>query len=150
VLRGQFAHTVVAVDGASEAAVLRAALDAADRALLLSEQSVLHSRYNQALLRGLRDAGCRLEHAGLVVDRYHRKHPVEPARLAALLQLPLLATLGGDAAVREQAMNAGEPLFSLAPRDEYAEAVGALARQLAARVPEAMPRRGVLGRLLQG
>lgn len=152
VLRGLFALTIVAVDGASEAGVLRTALDAADRGVLLSEQSVLHSRYNQALLRSLRDAGCKLEHSGLVIDRYHRKHPLEPARLAALLQLPLLATLGGDAAAREQAMNAGEPLFSLAPRDEYAEAARTLARQLATRttIAESAPRRGVLGRLLSG
>ncbi|HXG27297.1 MAG TPA: hypothetical protein VNJ47_00420, partial [Nevskiales bacterium] len=120
VLRGLFSLTVLAVDASLGLAGLRAVVERAGHSLLLSDQSILNSRYLQSLLRELRQAGCTLDHAGLVVERYHRKLGLEPDKLAALLQLPLQATLGGDELVRLQAMNAGESLYSFAPRDDYA------------------------------
>lgn len=151
VLRGLFSMTVVAMDAALGLRNLQAVIERAGNSLLLSDQTILNSRYNQGLLRELRQAGCPLDHAGLVVERYQRKLGLEPDKLASLLQLPLLATLGGDELGRLQAMNAGESLFNLAPRDEYAQGVRRLAQQLLdrrARVESEGRRGGLLSRLL--
>lgn len=151
VVRGLFGLTVVTADATLGLASLRVVIEHASRSLLLSDQSILNSRYNQALMRSLRQAGCTLEHVALVVERYHRKLGLEPDKLAALLQLPLAATLTGDGLNRIQAMNAGESLFSFAPRDEYAQGVQRLAQQLLTgrvRAESEGRRGGLLGRLL--
>jgi pilus assembly protein CpaE len=151
VLRGLFSLTVVTADASLGLAGLKAVIERAGHSLLLSDQSILNSRYLQSLLRELRQAGCTLDHAGLVVERYQRKLGLEPDKLAALLQLPLQAALGGDELARLQAMNAGEALYSFAPRDDYAAGARRLAQQLLDRRVrlEAEPRRGgLLGRLL--
>ncbi len=152
VLRGLFSLTVVAADASLGQRGLQAVIERAGHSLLLSDQTILNSRYLQALLRELRQAGCTLDRAGLVVERYQRKLGLEPDKLAALLQLPLLATLAGEELVRIQAMNAGESLYSFAPRDDYAGSVRRLAQQLLDRRVrvEGEPRRGgLLGRLLE-
>ncbi|MGH8453699.1 MAG: AAA family ATPase, partial [Nevskiales bacterium] len=150
VLRGLFNLTVVAADATLGLRSLQAVIERAGHSLLLSDQTILNSRYNQSLLRSLRQAGCSLEHVGLVVERYHRKLGLEPEKLATLLQLPLTLTLGGDGLNRIQAMNAGESLYSFAPRDEYTYGVRRLAQQLLERRTrvESEGRRGLLGRLL--
>jgi pilus assembly protein CpaE len=152
VLRGLFSLTVVAADASLGLRGLQAVIERAGHSLWLSDQTILNSRYLQALLRELRHAGCVLDHAGLVVERYQRKLGLEPDKLAALLQLPLLATLGGEDLARIQAMNAGEALYSFAPRDDYAIGARRLAQQLLDRRVRAeaeSPRRGLLGRLLE-
>jgi pilus assembly protein CpaE len=126
-------------------------IERASHSLLLSDQTILNSRYNQGMLQELRKANCPLEHTRLIVERYQRKLGLEPDKLASLLQLPLLATLGGDGLNRVQAMNAGNSLFSVAPRDEYAQGVRRLTQQLFdRRTPRAddNDRRGLLERLL--
>jgi pilus assembly protein CpaE len=150
VLRGLFSLTVIAADATLGLRSLQIVIERASHSLLLSDQTILNSRYNQTLLRGLRQAGCSLEHAGLVVERYHRKLGLEPDKLATLLQLPLKVTLGGDGLNRIQAMNAGESLYSFAPRDEYAHGVKRFTQQLLERRAhtESESRRGLLGRLL--
>lgn len=150
VLRGLFALTVIACDATLGLTGLQGVIERAGHSLLLGDQSILNSRYNQALLRSLRQANCPLEHMGLVVERYHRKLGLEPERLAGLLKLPLSATLGGDDLNRSQAMNAGESLFSFSPRDDYALGVRRLSQQLLSGRPpaEKIERRGLLGRLL--
>lgn len=151
VLRGLFSLTVVSLDAGLGLGNLQAAIERAHRTVLLSDQTILNSRYNQMLLRSLRSAGCPLEKSGLVVERYHRKLGLEPEKLASLLQLPLLMTLSGDGLNRVQAMNAGETLYSFAPRDEYAVGTRQLAQKLLERrmqAAEAEPRRGLLQRLL--
>lgn len=150
VLRGLFSLTVVSLDATLGLDNLRAVIERADRTLLLSDQTILNSRYNQMLLRNLRTLGCPLEKAGLVVERYHPKLGLEPEKLASLLQLPLLATLQGDGLNRVQAMNAGETLFSFAPRDEYGTGLRRLALQLLERRVHAEPNtpRSLIQRLL--
>lgn len=150
VLRGLFGMVVVAIDAAAGQRNLQALIERANQSLLLGDQTILSSRFHQSLLRELKQAGCALERIGLVVERYQRKLGLEPGKLAELLQLPLAATLGGDGLNRVQAMNTGEPLFSLAPRDEYAQGVRRLAQRLFDRRAnvESEPRRSLLGRLL--
>jgi pilus assembly protein CpaE len=149
VVRGLFALVVVAADMSLPVGALGAAVQRAGQTIVLGDASILHSRSNQQLMRLLRQANVPLERAALVVDRPQRSG-VEPAKLADLLQLPLLTLLGGDAASRLQAMNSGESLFKIAPRDEYATGVKRLAQQLIERraaPAEAETRRGLLEKL---
>lgn len=151
VVRGLFAMTIVAADSASGLNLLKVIAEASNQSLLLGDQSILSSRYNQMLLRELRQVGGKFENMALVVDRYTRRLGLEPEKLAELLQLPLLATLGGDELNRLQAMNAGEALYSFAPRDDYGQAARELAQRLmhGGHVPaDIAPRRGLFDRLL--
>ncbi len=149
-LRGLFANIVLAIDGFASLRLLGAIIDESGRSLLLTDQSVLGSRQSQHLLRGLRAQNTPLDRLGLVVDRVRYRPGLEPDALAKLLGLPLLAALGGDGALRLQAMNAGEPLFKLAPRDPYAVDARSLATSLFSQPPLAdEPARGLLGRLFR-
>lgn len=132
VLRGLFSVIVVAADGHMPLAGLKNILGQADRSLLLTDQSILKSRHSKYLLRALRLDDCPLDRLQLVVDHYRRRLGLEPQNLAELLDLPLLATLNADAVTRQQAMNSGEPLLSLAPKDVYCADVLRLAQALLA------------------
>lgn len=130
ICRTLFAVTVVACDGSAGTAMLRALLSEADKTLLLSDQSILKSRQCKVLLRSLRLEDTPLDRTALVVDNYRRRLGLEPANLAELIDLPLLATLSTDGVSRIQAMNAGDSLFHTAPKDPYCDAVRRLAAAL--------------------
>lgn len=130
VFRGLFAATFVTLDGGLPLRLLTGAVGAADRTLLLSDQSILRSRHSKYLLRALRLEDAALDRTQLVVDNYRRRHGLEPEALAELLELPLLAALSGDDATRLQAMNTGEPLFTVAPKDPWCRDVRRLAQAL--------------------
>ncbi len=138
VLRGLFAHIVVALDGHLPLSALVGVVNDADRLLLLSDQSILRSRHNKHLLRALRLEGCALDRAGLVVDDYRRRLGLEPKNLAELFELPLYATLQCESATRLVSMNSGEPLFTLARKDSYSLGVKKLAAALASGQPLAV------------
>ncbi|MGH8457661.1 MAG: AAA family ATPase, partial [Stenotrophobium sp.] len=131
-LRGLFGCVVVALDGHLPLSGMTGIIAQADRTLLLTDQSIIKSRHNKYLLRALRLEDCALDRAALVVDGYHRRLGLEPKNLAELLDLPLLAALGGDSTARVQAMNAGEPLFAVAPKDMYCADMRTLASTLLA------------------
>ncbi len=130
VLRGLFSVIVVALDGLHPTPLLGAVMAQSDRTLWLTDPSILRSRHGKVLLRALRLNDSPLEGVGVVVDRYRRNQGLEPDNIAELLGLPLLATLGGDPAPRSQAMNAGEPLSTLAPRDAFVADVRGLSTHL--------------------
>ena len=130
VLRGLFQVVVVAIDGQSGTAVSRGAIGQSDRVLMVTDQSILKSRQTKYLLRALRLEDVALDRVGLVVDNYRRRLGLEPANLSQLFDLPLLATLTTEGFNRIQAMNSGEPLFSIAPKDPYCDAVRKLAGAL--------------------
>lgn len=119
VLRGLFAVIVVALDGHMPMPVIKGVISQADRTLLMTDQSIIKSRHSKYLLRALRLEDCPLDRTGLVVDSYRRRLGLEPQNLAELLDLPLIGTLSNDGATRIQAMNSGEPLFAVAPKDIY-------------------------------
>lgn len=129
-LRGLFAVSVFAVDSTLPLATLSGLITQADQTLVLADQTVLRSRRCKHLLRALRLENCPLDRAGLVVDGYRRRIGLEPENLMELLDLPLRAILSGDPLARVQAMNAGEPLFTIAPKDAYARDLRRLAQQL--------------------
>ncbi|HEX4895208.1 MAG TPA: hypothetical protein VFV11_02625 [Solimonas sp.] len=118
VLRGLFSCVVVAADGHLPMPGLTAIVAQAERTVLLSDQSIIKSRHGKYLLRALRLEDCPLDRMALVVDGYRPRLGLEPENLAEILDLPLLGSLSaGVANTRVQAMNAGEPLFAIAPKD---------------------------------
>lgn len=140
VLRGLFAVIVVTLDGHMPIAAIKGVVAQADRTMLMTDQSIIKSRHSKYLLRGLRLDDCPLDRTGLVVDNYRRRLGLEPQNLAELLDLPLLATLSTEGFARMQAMNSGEPLFTVAPKDPYCGDVRRLTSALMAgqsRVEEA-------------
>lgn len=147
VLRGLFGVIVVAVDGLTPLEGLTGMVGLADRSLLLTNQSILMSRHSKYLLRALRLDDCPLDRAALLVDSYHRRVGLEPENLAELLDIPLLGTLSGSAQ-RMPAMNAGEPMFSIAPKDPFCEDVRSVTQALLSGAGSApAPQRGLLKKM---
>lgn len=151
VLRNLFHVVVVALDGQGGTAPIRAALGQSDRGLVITDQSILKSRQTKYLLRALRLEDIALDRVGLVVDNYRRRLGLEPANLAQLFDLPLMATLVTEGFNRIQAMNSGEPLFSIAPKDPYCDTVRKLAGALLAGAESAPVEAGggLLGKLFR-
>ncbi|AXQ30767.1 hypothetical protein D0B54_19680 [Solimonas sp. K1W22B-7] len=148
VLRGLFAAIVVAVDGLTPVDGLTGIVGLADRCLLLTNQSIISSRHTKYLLRALRLDDCPLDRAALVVDNYHRRVGLEPENLAELLDIPLLGTLAGNVGLRIQAMNAGEPMFAMAPKDPFCEDMRAVAQAVLSGAGAAAPAaRGLLKKM---
>lgn len=149
VLRGLFACVVVSFDGHLPLETIAGLVTQAERSVLLTDQSIIKSRHSKYLLRALRLEDCPLDRTALVVDNYRRRIGLEPENLAEILDLPVLGTLsasGGHS--RIQAMNAGEPLFTVAPKDPFCADVRALAAAILsgqARAESASA--GLLGRL---
>ena len=151
VFRTLFSVVVLALDGQAGTEAARGAIGQSDRVLMLTDQSILKSRQCKYLLRALRLEDVALDRTGLVVDNYRRRLGLEPSNLAELFDLPLLATLTTEGVNRIQAMNSGEPLFQLAPKDPYCEALRKLASALLAgeTMPVATAESGLLGRLFR-
>jgi len=153
VLRGLFACVVLAVDGFAPIGLLRGLLAQSERSLLVTDQSILKSRHNKYLLRALRSEDAPLDNLGLVIDNYRSRLGLEPESLAELLAVPLQATLSANASARIQAMNAGESLFKIAPKDSYVTEMRRLATTLVAGAPVAPAAepagKGLLGRLFR-
>lgn len=129
-LRAHFRWIVVAADGQMSLPLLVTLIERTERALLLTDQSILKSRQNKYLLRALRQLDCPTERLALVVDNYRRRLGLEPGNLAELYQLPLAAVLQTESYNRIISMNSGEPLFVLAPKDPYCIGVRDLAQAL--------------------
>jgi len=130
VLRGLFDVIVLTIDGNLPTKLIARLIRDCERALLLTDQSILKSRYNRHLLRALRVEDCPLDRMGLIVDNYRRHLGLEPQNLSELFELPLLATLHTEGHHRIVSMNSGEPMFTLARNDPYCLNVRKLAAAL--------------------
>jgi pilus assembly protein CpaE len=151
VFKSLFSVVVVVVDGQAGTPLLRAAVAQSARTLLLTDQSILKSRQSKYLLRALRLEDTPLDDTALVVDNYRRRLGLEPQNLAELFDLPLLATLTSEGVNRIQAMNSGESMFAIAPKDPYCEGVRRLAATLATGEVQAVEPKndGLLNRLFR-
>jgi len=125
-----FAHIVITLDGHFPISTLASVIGRADRTMLLSDQSILKTRQSRHLVEALRTEGCSLERMGLVVDNYKYGLGLEPQNIAELFRLPAFGTLCTERYNRIVAMNAGEPLFTLAPEDPYCVGIRNLAALL--------------------
>jgi pilus assembly protein CpaE len=149
VLRSLFACVVVATDGHLPVEGLTGIIAQADRTLMISDQSIIKSRHSKYLLRALRLEDCPLDRTGLLVDNYRRRLGLEPENLAEILDLPLSGTISASTgAARIQAMNSGEPMFTVAPKDPFCADVRRLAGALIAGEAKAKaPSPGLIDRL---
>ncbi len=150
VLRGLFSCVVISFDGHMPLEGLAGIVTQCERSLLLSDQSIIKSRHSKYLLRALRLEDCPLDRTALVVDNYRRRIGLEPDNLAEILDLPLLGTLSASVGnARVQAMNAGESIFAVAPKDAFCVDIRRMASALLAGQARVEPsERGVLARLL--
>jgi pilus assembly protein CpaE len=149
VLGSMFAHIVVTLDGHLPLKLLAGVADQVDRLLLLSDQSILKSRHNKYLLRVLRQEGCNLDRAGLLVDNYRRRLGLELSNLAELFELPVVMALQCDSLTRVTAMNSGEPISSVSQKDPFWLCIKQLAQTLITGQSAAQPpATGLLKRLL--
>jgi len=127
VLRTLFGFIVVSMDGHAGTDTIAALLSMSEQSLLVTDQSILKSRHSKYLLRELRLQDGTLNHTRLVVDSYQRRFGLEGENLAQLLELPLAGTLSGQPLNRVQAMNSGEPLSVVAPKDPYLREIDGIA-----------------------
>lgn len=133
VVRGLFGCVVVAFDAHWPLDCVAAVLGQAERALLLTDQSIIKSRHSKYLLRALRLEDCPLDRTALLVDNYRKRVGLEPENLAEILDLPLFGRLSASLGQgRMQAMNAGEPMFGIAPKEPFCADVRALAAAMLA------------------
>lgn len=133
VVRGLFGCVVVAFDAHWPVDCISAVLEQSERTLLLSDQSIIKSRHSKYLLRALRLDDCPLDRTSLLVDGYRKRIGLEPENLAEILDLPLFGRLSSSTNHgRIQAMNAGEPMFSVAPKEPFCADIRALANALLA------------------
>ncbi|NGY05287.1 AAA family ATPase [Solimonas terrae] len=148
VVRGLFGCVVVAFDAHWPVDCISAVLAQAERALLLSDQSIIKSRHSKYLLRALRLDDCPLDRTSLLVDGYRKRIGLEPENLAEILDLPLFGRLSSSTNHgRIQAMNAGEPMFSIAPKEPFCADIRALASALLAGQTQMDVSKGGLSRL---
>ena len=147
-LMNYFSVIVVASDSVLGVRTLKPVVQMAGHSLVVTDQSILRSRQNLQLIKALKRDDCALDRMALVVDRYRKRVGLEPDRLAEILDLPFMTTLTGKTENRIQSMNTGEPLFSMAARDEYCAEVRALAARISGQTATITEdNRGVLGRL---
>ena len=147
-LRNYFSAIVISVDGHVPMNAMSGLISQSTRSMLVTDQSILRSRHNKHLLKRLRLEDVPLDRTGLVVDCYRKRVGLEPDNLAELLNLPVFATLGGQHVQQIHAMNAGESMFSLAPRDPFCAEVRALAGSLVKGESLRPQQEGFLARLL--
>ncbi len=116
---------------------------------MISDGSILNSRSNKHLLKALRLEECPLDRLGLVVDSDGIAKGLDAPSLAQLIELPLWAEMPVNYQNRLRAMNAGEPLYTQAPKDPYCRAMRDLARRLAVQDPKNLVYRAESSGLLQ-
>lgn len=147
-LRQHFQHVVVNLVGQKDSEALRTFVLHCDQLLWCVDQSVLECRRNLAVINLWREKGMKLQHAGLLIDRFLK--PVAPGAedLGKTFGLPVLAVLPLSPELRLNAKNQGVPLFSLGPREPLCQSLRALGERLAKRSETvAKPQDGWLNRL---
>ena len=143
-LRQHFSHIVINACGQRDSDLVRTLVSSAENFYWYCDQSVSCNRRNLALLQRWRSDGVKLDHARLLVDRYHEKLAPDAATLARSLELPLAATFPLSSALRLDSRNQGRSLFDLAPRDALSKAFFKLSQAMGA---GARKNTGILRRL---
>ncbi|UVJ44580.1 pilus assembly protein [Pseudomonas sp. LS1212] len=147
-LRQHFQHIVVNLTGQPDSEALRTFVSHCDKLIWYTDQSVLDCRRNLAVLNNWREKGMKLQHAGLLVDRYLRSVAPDSEALGKSYGLPLLAVLPYSPEVRLNAKNQGLTLFELAPRESLTQGLKSLGEGLAKRSQSMQKSASWLNRLL--
>ncbi len=147
-LRQHFQHVVVNLVGQPDSESLRTFVAHCDQLLWYADQNVIECRRNLAILNLWREKGLKLQHTGLLVDKYLRQVTPNSEALAKTFGLPVMAVLPLSAELRLNAKNQGLSLFDLSPREPLSTGLRSLGERLANRSQNpAAPREGWFGRL---
>ncbi len=124
-------HSIVVCTGSNLAVETQAGLVArAHASLMMTDGSILSSRANKHMLKAWRLEGGELDRVGLVVDSDGIAKGLDAASLAQLIELPLWLEAPVNYQSRLRAMNAGESLFKIAPKEPYCRMLRDFARRL--------------------
>jgi pilus assembly protein CpaE len=135
-LRQQYDELVV--DGLRDFGdVSLAALDLADRILLVVTQEVPAVRNARRCVDIFRQLDYDLDRVLVVVNRYHRSSPITREVIEETVGLPVAALVGNDFQALSRAVNRGVLLWDEAPRSVVARDVEALAKVLGPATPPA-------------
>jgi pilus assembly protein CpaE len=130
-LRHHYDHLVL--DGLHDFGdVALAALDAADRILLVVTQEVPAVRDAQRTASLLRQLGYEPSRIVLVVNRYLKSSPITRQVIEETVRLPVRAVIGNDYAALSRAVNRGVLLWDEAPRSVAARDLEVLAEGMIA------------------
>lgn len=143
-LRQNFSHVIVNACGVRDSELLRTLASSSQRLYWYVDQSVPCSQRNLSLLQIWRGDGVKLDHAGLVVDRYMDKEAPDAPTLSRTFDLPLSAQFPLSAPLRLRSRNQGKTILTLAAKDSLARAILKLSSQLGG---EGKRGRGLLRRL---
>ena len=132
-LRQHFQHIVVNLTGQPDSEALRTFVSHCDTLLWYTDQSVLDCSRNLDVLSLWRAKGMKLEHAGLLVDRYLRGVAPDANALAKSFGFPVLATLPLSPELRINAKNQAATLFDLGPREALSLGLKKLGERLSRR-----------------
>ena len=142
-LRHHFDHIVL--DGLRDFGdVPLAALEVAERILLLVTQEVPAVRNAQRKAELLRQLGFETGRLLVVVNRYQKSSPITRQVIEETVRLPVVATVGNDFEALSRSVNQGVLVWSEARRSAVARDVEALAAQLTGARPAAAPRPSLL------
>ena len=132
-LRQHFQHIVVNLTGQPDSEALRTFVSHCDTLLWYTDQSVLDCRRNLDVLSRWRAKGMKLDHAGLLIDRYLRGVAPDADALVKSFGFEALATLPLSPELRINAKNQATTLFELAPREALSLALKKLGERLTKR-----------------
>lgn len=127
-LRQHYDHVIV--DGLRDFGdIALAALDLADRILLVVTQEVPAVRSAQRCAEYFRQLGFETKRVMLVVNRYHKGSPITRQVVEETVGLPVGQVVGNDFQALSRAVNRGVLLWEEAPRSTVVRDVEALAAQ---------------------
>jgi pilus assembly protein CpaE len=126
--------------------VALAALDLADRILLLTTQEVPAVRSAQRCADVFRRLGYDRKEMLLLVNRYQRGSTITRQVIEETVGVPVAATIGNDFQALSRTVNAGALVWDEAPRSVVARDVESLGARIAPDAPEAT-RRSLLRRI---
>jgi pilus assembly protein CpaE len=138
-LRQHFQHIIVNLTGHADSEALRTIVSHCDKLIVYTDQNILDCRRNLDVLELWRDQGIKLEHAGLLVDRYLANVAPDAESLAKRYALPLLKVMPDSPMVRLNVKNQGLSLFEMAPRESLTLALRSLGERLAQRSENLSP-----------
>ncbi|NAT40559.1 pilus assembly protein, partial [Pseudomonas syringae pv. actinidifoliorum] len=130
-LRQHFQHVIVNLVGQPDSEALRSLVSHCDQLLWYTDQSVLGCRRNLTVLTNWREKGMKMQHAGLLLDRYLRSVAPNSETLGKTFGLPVLSVLPLAAELRLNAKNQGVTLFELASRDALCSGLRRIGEHLA-------------------
>jgi pilus assembly protein CpaE len=130
-LRQHFQHVVVNLVGQPDSESLRTFVAHCDQLLWYVDQNVIECRRNLAILNLWREKGLKLQHAGLLVDKYLRQVTPNAETLEKTFGLKAMAVLPLSPELRLNAKNQGLSLFELSSRESLTAGLRHLGERLA-------------------